>query len=132
MTNVATVTADIDLGNDDGLFMARMFAAFAAKESGRRSARVRRKMQANAAAGLPHGGSLRPFGYDETRMAVVEREAAIIRQLADGSSPVSRCGRWRPGWRTAGVHGGRQAVAHTTLTTMLASAGSPACVSTTA
>src|SRR5687768_4244349 len=28
VTNVATVTADIDLGNDDGLFMARMFAAF--------------------------------------------------------------------------------------------------------
>jgi site-specific DNA recombinase len=35
---LATVTADIDLGNDDGLFMARIFAAFAAKESGRRSA----------------------------------------------------------------------------------------------
>jgi site-specific DNA recombinase len=43
VTNVATVTADIDLGNDDGLFMARMLAAFAAKESGRRSARIRRK-----------------------------------------------------------------------------------------
>jgi site-specific DNA recombinase len=53
---LATVTPDIDLGNDDGLFMARIFAAFAAKESGRRSARVRRKMEANAAAGLPHGG----------------------------------------------------------------------------
>ncbi|MEO9237802.1 MAG: recombinase family protein [Jatrophihabitantaceae bacterium] len=83
VTSVATVTADIDLGNDDGLFMARMFAAFAAKESGRRSARVRRKMQANAAAGLPHGGSFRPFGYDQTRMTVIEREAEIIRQLAD-------------------------------------------------
>ncbi len=35
--DVATVTADIDLGNDDGLFMARIFAAFAAKESGRKS-----------------------------------------------------------------------------------------------
>lgn len=38
---VATVTADIDLGNDDGLFMARIFAAFAAKESGRKSARLK-------------------------------------------------------------------------------------------
>ena len=27
VTNLATVTADFDLGNDDGLFMARMFAA---------------------------------------------------------------------------------------------------------
>jgi site-specific DNA recombinase len=79
VTSVATVTADIDLGNDDGLFMARMFAA---KESGRRSARVQRKMQANAAAGLTHGGSLRPFGYDGTRMVVIESEAAIISQLA--------------------------------------------------
>ncbi len=42
--DVATVTADIDLGNDDGSFMARIFAAFAAKESGRKSARIRRKM----------------------------------------------------------------------------------------
>jgi site-specific DNA recombinase len=42
--DVATVTADIDLGNDDGLFMARIFAAFAAKESGRKSARIRRKL----------------------------------------------------------------------------------------
>jgi DNA invertase Pin-like site-specific DNA recombinase len=33
VSQVATVTADIDLGNDDGLFMARIFAAFAAKES---------------------------------------------------------------------------------------------------
>jgi hypothetical protein len=35
---VATVTAVIDLGNDDGPFMARMFAV---KEFGRRTARVR-------------------------------------------------------------------------------------------
>ncbi len=38
VSQVATVTADIDLGNDDGLFMARIFAAFAAKESGRAGA----------------------------------------------------------------------------------------------
>jgi site-specific DNA recombinase len=100
VTNVATATADIDLGNDDGLFTARMFAAFAAKESGRRSARVRRKMQANAAAGLPHGGSLRPFGYYETRMTMVESEAAIIGQPAARFLAVSRCGPLLPGWKT--------------------------------
>jgi len=70
VTSVATVTADIDLGNDDGLFMARMFAAFAAKESGRRSARVKRKMQANAAAGLPHGGGMRSYGYVQDKVSV--------------------------------------------------------------
>lgn len=80
LSNVATVTADIDLGNDDGLFMARIFAAFAAKESGRRSARVRRKMEANAAAGLPHGPA-RPFGYEPDKVTVRESEAAVIRVL---------------------------------------------------
>ncbi len=78
--DVATVTADIDLGNDDGLFMARIFAAFAAKESGRRSARLTRKMQANAAAGLPHGPA-RPFGYDDDKVTVRESEAVIVREL---------------------------------------------------
>lgn len=83
VTDLATVTADIDLGNDDGLFMARLYAAVAAKESGRKSARVRRKNEENAAAGLPHGGSLRPFGYDDTRMTVIESEAVIIRQAVE-------------------------------------------------
>ena len=75
---LGTVTADIDLGTDDGMFMARIFAAFAAKESGRRSARVLSKMQANAEAGLPHGGSHRPFGYGEDRIVVREDEATVI------------------------------------------------------
>jgi site-specific DNA recombinase len=35
-----------------------------------------------AAAGLPHGGSLRPFGYDQTRMGVIVSAAAAIGQLA--------------------------------------------------
>jgi site-specific DNA recombinase len=83
VTNVATVTADIDLGNDDGLFMARMLAAFAAKESGRRSARIKRKNDQIAATGMPHGGSHRPFGYDISRMVVLNAEAVIIRQVVD-------------------------------------------------
>jgi len=75
---VATVTADIDLGNDDGLFMARIFAAFAAKESGRRSARIRRKMDQNATAGLPHGPA-----REDDKITIRETEAAIIRVLVD-------------------------------------------------
>ncbi|MGI8761057.1 MAG: recombinase family protein [Jatrophihabitantaceae bacterium] len=82
--DVATVTADIDLGNDDGLFMARIFAAFAAKESGRRSARVRRKNEQSAQAGVPHGGGdRRPFGYAPDRVTVIESEAAVLRELAE-------------------------------------------------
>lgn len=79
---VATVTADIDLGNDDGLFMARIFAAFAAKESGRKSARLKSKARQLAEQGLPNGGHFRPFGYEADRMTVIPAEAEIIRTLA--------------------------------------------------
>ncbi len=80
--DMATVTADIDLGNDDGLFMARIFAAFAAKESGRKSARIRRKMLQKAQAGLPHG-SVRPFGYEPDKITLRESEAPVVRELVD-------------------------------------------------
>ncbi len=80
VSQVATVTADIDLGNDDGLFMARIFAAFAAKESGRKSARIRRKMLQNAERGLPHG-SVRPFGYEDDKITLRTDEAAVVREM---------------------------------------------------
>lgn len=77
----ATVTADIDLGNDDGMFMARILAAVAAKESGRKSERLKRKARETAEAGKPNGGNLRPFGYEKDQLTVVESEAAAIRQV---------------------------------------------------
>lgn len=79
---LATVTADIDLGNDDGMFMARLHSDVAAKESGRKSKRVMRKMRENAEAGLPHGGQ-RPFGYERDRIIIVEEEAALVREVVD-------------------------------------------------
>jgi DNA invertase Pin-like site-specific DNA recombinase len=83
VTKVASVTADIDLGNDDGLFMARILAAIAAKESGRKSARMKRKHQQRAEQGLPnHGGANRPFGYAEDRVTIDPVEADVIRTLA--------------------------------------------------
>jgi site-specific DNA recombinase len=78
---LVAVTGDIDLGNDDGMFMARVLAAVAAKESGRKSGRLKRKAQENAAAGKPNGG-IRPFGYDKAQLAIVESEAEVVRQLA--------------------------------------------------
>lgn len=79
---MATVTADIDLGNDDGFFMARIFAAFAAKESGRKSARICRKIQQYAEQGLPHG-SAHPFGYENDKITVRPAEAKVVRQMVD-------------------------------------------------
>ncbi len=82
--DLASVTADLDLGNDDGLFMARVFAAFAAKESGRKSARMKRKNLQSAEQGLPNmGGSNRPFGYEDDRVTINAAEAEVIRTLAD-------------------------------------------------
>ena len=80
VSQVATVTADIDLGNDDGLFMARIFAAFAAKESGRKSARQKRKNEQKAAQGLPHGPT-RGFGYEPDKITIRESEAAVVREV---------------------------------------------------
>ena len=79
----ATVTADIDLGNDDGLFMARILSIVAAKESARKSARQKRKALETAEAGKPNGGNLRPFGYEKDQITVVESEAAVIREAAE-------------------------------------------------
>jgi DNA invertase Pin-like site-specific DNA recombinase len=79
----ATVTSDIDLGNDDGIFMARVQAAVAAKESGRKSERLRRKALETAMAGKPNGGYVRAFGYEKDRVTVVESEALIIRDLVN-------------------------------------------------
>ncbi|HEV7949601.1 MAG TPA: recombinase family protein [Glaciihabitans sp.] len=79
----ATVTADINLGNDDGMFMARILAAVAAKESGRKSERQKRKAREIAEAGKPNGGNLRPFGYERDQVTVVESEAVVLRILAD-------------------------------------------------
>lgn len=79
---LATVTSDIDFGNDNGMLIARITAAVAANESARKSERVKRKLQQNVEAGLPHGGSTRPFGYEDDRVTVRESEAKIIREVA--------------------------------------------------
>lgn len=81
LRQVVTATSDVDLGTDDGLFMARITAAVAAKESARKSARVRRKMQQNAERGLPGGGANRPYGYEADKVTINPAEAEIIREV---------------------------------------------------
>lgn len=81
LRQVVTATSDVDLGTDDGLFMARITAAVAAKESARKSARVRRKMQQNAERGLPGGGANRPYGYEADKITINPAEAGIVREI---------------------------------------------------
>lgn len=79
----ASVTSDIELGNDDGLFTARILAAVAAKESARKAARTKRRIQQKAEAGLPNGGNRRPFGYEDDRVTIRESEAVLIRATVE-------------------------------------------------
>ena len=73
--------ADVDIANGDGLMVLRMMAAVAANESAAKSRRVRRKMDEVAASGMPHGGSNRPFGYENDRVTVRADEGAVIREV---------------------------------------------------
>jgi site-specific DNA recombinase len=78
---VRFVSGDMDLGTGDGLLIGRIMAAVAANESAAKSRRMRRKWEQNAAQGVPHGGSVRPFGYEADRVTVRPDEAEAIRQL---------------------------------------------------
>ncbi|WP_164701262.1 recombinase family protein [Modestobacter sp. KNN46-3] len=78
---VRFVSGDMDLGTGDGLLIGRIMAAVAANESAAKSRRMRRKWEQNAAQGVPHGGSVRPFGYEADRLAIRPEEAEVIRQL---------------------------------------------------
>lgn len=73
--------AAVDVANGDGLLVLRMLAAVAANESAAKSRRVRRKMDEVAAAGMPHGGSNRPFGYEADRITVNPAEAEVVRTM---------------------------------------------------
>jgi len=73
---------ELDVGNGDGLLMLRMLGAVAANESASKSRRVRRKLDEVAAAGRPHGGKFRPFGFEPDKVTIRESEAVIVRDLA--------------------------------------------------
>ncbi|HEX7590633.1 MAG TPA: recombinase family protein, partial [Candidatus Limnocylindrales bacterium] len=63
-TAVQTVTAgEYDLATSTGRMAARIVGAVARKESEGMSERLRRKMDELAAAGQPHAGGCRAFGY---------------------------------------------------------------------
>ncbi|MDX6284933.1 MAG: site-specific recombinase [Frankiales bacterium] len=80
--NMRFVVGDVDIGTGDGLLVARILSAMAANESATKSRRIRRKLDQVAAQGRPHGGSHRPFGYEDDRVTVRADEAAVIRAVA--------------------------------------------------
>jgi site-specific DNA recombinase len=82
VTNVRFVTGDMDFGTQDGLLIGRIHSAVATNASGKTSERILRKLEQVAAEGRPHGGSQRPFGFEDDKITHNKTEARIIRQLA--------------------------------------------------
>jgi site-specific DNA recombinase len=78
----ATVSGETDIGQGDGILIARIMAAVAANQSDAAARRIRRKNDENAAAGKPHKTGQRAYGYELDRMTVVESEAKVIREAA--------------------------------------------------
>ena len=78
----ASVTGNLDLSTNDGVFMARMMVNVANKSSRDTSRRVKRKLEQNAAEGRPHGGS-RPYGWLPDRITLDPAEAAHVRRAVE-------------------------------------------------
>ncbi len=83
VTELASVSGDIDLASTDGKLMARMKGAVAAKESDDKSRRIKRKALELARDGKVGGGGTRPFGFEDDRVTVRESEAVHTREAAD-------------------------------------------------
>ena len=82
LTNVASVSGDIDLTTPDGQFQARILGAVAKKESDDKSRRIRRKHEEIAASGKVSGGGSRPYGYEADKVTLRPAEAAIVAECA--------------------------------------------------
>jgi DNA invertase Pin-like site-specific DNA recombinase len=82
LTNVASVSGDIDLTTPDGQFQARILGAVAKKESDDKSRRIRRKHEEIAASGRVSGGGSRPYGYEDDKVTIGPPEAAIVAECA--------------------------------------------------
>ncbi|MDD9206914.1 recombinase family protein [Georgenia sp. 10Sc9-8] len=80
--DLKTVSGDYDLGTGDGLLHARLLGIVAAAEGDAKSRRGKRKMREKAENGQPHGGGMRPFGFEKDQITHHPEEAAVIREAA--------------------------------------------------
>jgi DNA invertase Pin-like site-specific DNA recombinase len=88
----------LDTASPTGKAVMQVGAIFAELESDNTSARTRRAKLQRAAEGRPSGGGRRPFGYTADGLALVDDEAALIRDAATailaGSSLRGVVARW--------------------------------------
>ncbi|MGN6169713.1 MAG: recombinase family protein [Solirubrobacteraceae bacterium] len=83
LTQLASVSGDIDLSTHDGRLKARILGAVARNQSDAASRRLQRKALQLAQEGGVAGGGTRPFGFEADFATVREPEAEIIRELAE-------------------------------------------------
>lgn len=84
LTELASVSGEVDLSTHAGRLHARMMGSVARYESDQKSHRIRRKHEQLAQMGkIAGGGWARPFGYEHDRKTVRAEEAKRIREAAD-------------------------------------------------
>ncbi len=83
LTQLASVSGDIDLATHDGRLKARILGAVARNQSDAASRRLQRKALQLAKEGGVAGGGTRPFGFEADFVTVRELEAEVIRELAE-------------------------------------------------
>lgn len=82
LTQLASVSGEIDLSTHDGRLKARILGAVARNQSDAASRRLQRKALQVAREGGVAGGGTRPFGFEADFVTVRESEAEVIRELA--------------------------------------------------
>lgn len=82
MSNVASVSGDLDLTSSDGRYRARIVVAGATKASDDASRRIRRKHEELAEQGRVSGGGTRAYGWEADKTTVRLDEAEVVRECA--------------------------------------------------
>ncbi|GLW94794.1 recombinase family protein [Actinokineospora globicatena] len=78
---IIDIAGTLDLLTDNGRTVARIVVATNNKQSADTSRRVKRKHRALEQAGIPTGGR-RPFGWNDDKRTLNQREADLIRESA--------------------------------------------------
>jgi site-specific DNA recombinase len=102
---IVTTGDGIDTSTDGGRFVAPILVQIGNQESRNQSTRIRRKRLEEAQQGRQLTGGYRLFGFTQDRTAIVEDEAALVREAASrllgGESLNGVCRDWqRRGIRT--------------------------------
>lgn len=79
---LGTVTGEVDLATPTGRLVARIMGAAARHEAEHKGERQRSQRRQAAVDGKPNKGGTRPFGYSDTKIRAVPKEADAIRDAA--------------------------------------------------